>query len=170
MRTLSSRTGTPICLSSCWKSSVLVMFLIPFDQLNWLTLALQGENFWRNWSYSIILLTQIFSSQGQILVKENSFAAPVVLFFSFKNIVPILFNLLLHKSWVTLKIQVCVTYYHHSWCLSTQTPRSSIWSKLKDPLLCWKNQKTFMKTVGNFAASPLHYVANQLLLTSSQQY
>lgn len=98
VKTLSIRTGLPICLSFWWKSSVLGMFLIPFNQYDWLNLTLQGENFWRNWSYSTILLTQIFSSQGQISVKEHSFPALVVLFLSFKNVVSITVNLLLHKS------------------------------------------------------------------------
>lgn len=52
----------------------------------------------RNWPYLIILLTQIFSSQGQIFMKENSSAASVVLFLSFKNVVSIISNLLLHKN------------------------------------------------------------------------
>lgn len=98
IKKLNSRTGIPICLSFWWKFSVLCMFLIPLNQCDWLTLTLQGENFWRNWFYSIILLTQIFRSQGQILVKDNSFAASVFLFLSFKNVISIIFNLLLKKS------------------------------------------------------------------------
>lgn len=42
--------------------------------------------------------------------------------------------------------------------------------KMKGSTRVLENQKTNMKTIGSFAASPLHYLVNQLLLTSSQQY